>query len=616
MAARDPDCPVVELGPKLRAMNHHRCAVLLCLLAAGVVGCSGTVGTEGAGDNTDGGSTTDAGVLPDAGTMDAGVPPDAGTTDAGVRPDAGTTDAGVRPDAGTPDAGVRPDAGTPDAGLPPDAGPTDAGVLPDGGVVLAITEFGVDGSRDSLYVDAAFTKANLAAIQAAGGLKPDPAFAPTITGKVYASPLFLENGLNGKDVLFIATEANNVYAIDAAAGTVLWTAALGPGVSGNQFGCGNISTLGITSTPVLDVARQELVVVGTLDVPATSATPHHIIFGLSIDAGTTKWQIDIDNTVPGFSAVYQGQRAGLLLLNDVVYIPFGGYYGDCGNNWGFVMGVPLSSAPDGLFYYKPPGRGAAIWAPNGLATDGTSLFAVTGNGEGNQDTWDAGNSDAFLRLDSASLTFSGEPADYFAFNDWQTLSSEDADFGSNGTVLFDLDGAGSGQVALCIGKSHDAWLIDRANLGGFYTPNPPLAHLANVASDDASGGMATYETASGRYVAYNAPCDSNGDTLGVLKVSAAGAPSVTQAFCVSQGASGADNGGSPIVTTSDGTNDAVVWGVGAGGDNELHAVDGLTGATIVTSTAMPGVVHWVAPLVARGSIYVPANGTVYAFRVQ
>lgn len=544
-------------------MRHPTRAVVLGLLGVALAGCpAGTVGTSDAGSTTDGG--------------------------------------------GTPDAGVRPDGGTPDAG-----------VLPDGGVVpgIAITTFGVDGSRDSLYVDAAFTKAKLAAIQAGGGLKPDSTFAPKITGKVYASPLFLENGLNGKDILFVATEENNVYAIDAAAGTVLWTAALGPGATGG-FGCGNISPLGITSTPVLSVARRELVVVGTLNVPANSATPHHIIFGLSIDTGATNWQIDIDETVPDFNASYQGQRAGLLLLNDIVYIPFGGYYGDCGNNWGFVMAVPLATAPAGLFYYQPPGRGAAIWAPNGLATDGTSLFVVTGNGEGPQDAWDAGNSDAFLRLDPATLTFSGQPADYFAFSNWQELSGNDADFGSNGTVLFQLDGAGSGQLALCIGKSHDAWLIDRTNLGGFYTPNPPLAHLANIASDDAAGGMASYQTPSGRYVVYNAPCDGTGDTLGVLKVNPGSPPSVSQTFCVSQGVSGADTGGSPIVTTSDGVADAVVWGMGAYGDNKLYAVDGETGASIVTSSAMSAVVHWVAPLVAKGSIYVPANGTVYAFRVQ
>ncbi|MGO9831290.1 MAG: PQQ-binding-like beta-propeller repeat protein [Myxococcaceae bacterium] len=536
----------------------------------------------------------------------------------GTTPDGGSPDGGGTPDGGTPDSGPPDGGGTPDGG-----GNQDAGTLPDGGAVLAITTFGVHGSRDSLYVDSAFTKARLSAIALDGGLKPDPAFTPAVVGDVYASPLFLEAGLNGKDVLFVATEENNVYAIDAAAGTVLWSTPLGPGVPLSQFTCGNINTLGITSTPVLDVARRELVVVGTLDVPANSQTPHHIVYGLSIDTGAVLWSIDVDATLgsTGFDTKVQGQRASLLLLNDVVYIPFGGYYGDCGTNWGYVMAVPLSNpTPGGVFFYQTPGQGGAIWGPSGIATEGTSVFAVTGNGEGNQPTWASGDSDALLRLTvgANSLTFSGLPADFFAFANWQELSGSDADFGSNGTVLFELSGAGSGQLALCIGKSHDGWLVDRANLGGFYDGGtyPPLAHLANIASDDASGGMASYQTPSGRYVVYDAPCDGSGNTLGALKVTPGSPPTLSQAFCVSQGVSGADTGGSPIVTTSDGTNDAVVWGMGAYGDSKLYAVDGDTGALLVNSTAMTNVIHWVAPLVAKGSLYVPVNGRVYAFRVQ
>jgi outer membrane protein assembly factor BamB len=504
---------------------------------------------------------------------------------------------------------------TNDAGPTRDGGPSDAGPpLPDGGVATAVTMFGVHGTRDSLYVDPAFTKARLAALQTAGGLVADKTFAPAISGDVFASPLFLEAGLDGKDVLYVATEENNAYAIDAAAGTVLWHTALGAGVALSEFGCGNVDPVGVTSTPVLDIAYRELVLVGTVDV---AGKPHHTIYGLSIDTGARLWSIDIDNTVAGFDTKFQGQRAGLLLLNDVVYIAFGGYYGDCGTNWGYVMGLPLATAPNGLYKYQTPGQGGAIWAPNGIATDGTSVFAVTGNGEGSQPNWASGDSDALLRLDAANLTFSGQPADYFAFNEWMSMSASDADFGSNGTILFDLPGAGSGQLAVCIGKQQTAYLIDRANMGGIKTPDQPLAELQNsTIASDASGGMATYQTAAGRYVAYNAVCNNSGDTLGVLKISPGSPPTVTQAFCVSQGASGGDTGGSPIVTTSDGTADAVVWGTGASGDNKLHGVDGDTGASIITSTAMPGVIHWVAPLVAKGSIYVPANGTVYAFRVQ
>jgi outer membrane protein assembly factor BamB len=510
---------------------------------------------------------------------------------------------------GLGDGGTTPDGGGGDGGPPPDGGSGDGGTPSDGGVV-AITTFGVHGSRDSLYVDPAFTKARLTALAQSGGLKRDSAFAPAVQGDVYASPLFLEAGIGGKDVLFIATEENHVYAIDAASGTVLWDKLLGTPVT-SGLNCGNINPLGVTSTPVLDVSRRILIVSAAVDV---SGVPHNQFFALSIDNGGVAWTIDVNLNVNGFDTATQGQRASLLLLNDVVYVPFGGYYGDCPVNYGYVMGVPLSNPTlSTQLMYKTPGQGGAIWAPNGIATDGVSIFAVTGNGEGTQNAWSDGDSDALLRL-SAGLVFSGQPADYFAFNQWAALSGADADLGSNGTVLFELPGAGSGHLALLIGKSLDAWLVDRSNLGGINTPDKPLAHLAGVASGDASGGMASYQTPSGRYVAYNAPC-GNG-TLGVLKVTAGNPPTLTQAFCVSQGASGADQGGSPIVTTSDGSADAVVWGNGGFGDNQLYAVDGETGALLVKSTGIAGVIHWVAPLVAKGSIYLPGNGTVYAFRVK
>ena len=127
------------------------------------------------------------------------------------------------------------------------------------------------------------------------------------------------------------------------------------------------------------------------------------------------------------------------------------------------------------------------------------MFAVTGNGEGSQPTWASGDSDALLRLDAARLTFSGRPVDYFAFNEWQSLSASDADLGSNGTVLFDVAGAGSGQLALCIGKQRNAYLIDRANMGGIQTPENPLAELI-LKGDLESGAVAQVFVEKGEIV--------------------------------------------------------------------------------------------------------------------
>jgi outer membrane protein assembly factor BamB len=77
-----------------------------------------------------------------------------------------------------------------------------------------------------------------------------------------------------------------------------------------------------------------------------------------------------------------------------------------------------------------------------------------------------------------------------------------------------------------------------------------------------------------------------------------------------------DTAGSPIVTSSEGGSDFVVWILGADGDNKLHAVDGETGTSVVSSHCHAGSRPLGAPLVAKDSIYVPVNGRVYAFRVQ
>jgi hypothetical protein len=66
--------------------------------------------------------------------------------------------------------------------------------------------------------------------------------------------------------------------------------------------------------------------------------------------------------------------------------------------------------------------------------------------------------------------------------------------------------------------------------------------------------------------------------------------------------------GSPIVSTSDGTNDYVVWAT----DGNLTALDGDTGKSIV-SLSLGNYTHWVTPIIAKGAIYVAGNNQVYKF---
>jgi hypothetical protein len=70
-------------------------------------------------------------------------------------------------------------------------------------------------NRDGLCVDPAFTLAN------AASLTRDLNFDGTISGSVYAQPLYIEGGPNGPMVI-VVTESNNVYALYAVNGSVIW----------------------------------------------------------------------------------------------------------------------------------------------------------------------------------------------------------------------------------------------------------------------------------------------------------------------------------------------------------------------------------------------------------
>ncbi len=106
-------------------------------------------------------------------------------------------------------------------------------------------------SRDGVYIDAGFTPS------AAAGLTRDLSFDGTISGNVYAQPLYIDGGANGPMIIAV-TESNNVYALNATTGAVIWQRTdIGPPVT-SGLPCGNINPAGITGTPVVDLASRSL----------------------------------------------------------------------------------------------------------------------------------------------------------------------------------------------------------------------------------------------------------------------------------------------------------------------------------------------------------------------
>ncbi len=298
----------------------------------------------------------------------------------------------------------------------------------------------------------------------ARSLHRDPSFHAAVSGSVYAQPLYWRVPGGNRALLLVATEQNLVYALDAATGAVVWKTSLGAPVPHSALPCGNIDPLGITGTPVIDERSQTLYVAA---LTKGQDGPKHRLFALALKDGAvlSGWPIDVEAALKAsgksFRSAVQNQRSALTILNDALYVPYGGHFGDCGDYHGWVVGVSLQ-APHATRAWATRARGGGIWAPGGLVSDGRNLFAVTGNTFGAR-TW--GDGEAVIRL-GPDLSFSGKPQDFFAPSDWQELDATDSDLGATNALLLDLPGAKPAELVLAFGKDGKAYLLDRQNLGG------------------------------------------------------------------------------------------------------------------------------------------------------
>jgi hypothetical protein len=157
-----------------------------------------------------------------------------------------------------------------------------------------------------------------------------------------------------------------------------------------------------------------------------------------------------------------------------------------------------------------------------------------------------------------------------------------------------------------LGKDGNAYLVNRNNLGGVAAP------VAELPVDGVTRGQssATYHTNQGTYFVFR----TGSGGISAYKIAAANPPAIAPAWNVSQSGQG-----SPWVTTTDGTNNAIVWVVGAQGGHRLHGYNGDTGAVVYAGGGadelMTGDRKWNSGIVARGSIYVANDNKVYKFNV-
>ncbi len=441
----------------------------------------------------------------------------------------------------------------------------------------------------------------------ARGLHLDASFHAAYRGGVYAQPLFWERPNSGGGVLIVATDQDEVHAIDAKTGAQIWERKLGEPVPLSALPCGNLPTLGVTGTPVIDPARATLY----LDAMVMRDNePRHEIYALALADGSVEpgWPVDVATALKGsFTPSASNQRGALALFEGRVFVPYSGHFGDCGDYHGVVVGVSQSD-PTKVESFSTRARGGGMWGQGGVSGDGKSLFVATGNTFGAA-AWSDG--EAVLRF-GPSLARPVEPRDYFAPSNWKALDGADMDLGGTAAIPLDVPTAkGVRKLIFAIGKTGDAYLLDRDNLGGI-GPGLLSAHvMANrtMASPAIWGGDDGVFVAVQGYGA-NCPPDKTGKGLAALKIRANPAPSIETAWC----AAVPGNRGSPIVTTTDGRADPIVFIVGAEADNRLYAFRGDTGELIASPAGNLRGFHRFQTLIAAGDrLYVASGGQVYAF---
>jgi outer membrane protein assembly factor BamB len=319
----------------------------------------------------------------------------------------------------------------------------------------------------------------------------------TVQGDVYAQPLYVP-GINiagtAHDVVFVATEHDQVYAFDVNSGRQLWHTNFlknsGPldvisTVADTDVNCSDISPeVGITGTPAIDLATNTMYVLAitkdynpqtriatfnqtlhALDIRsgADKVTPHHVT-GLA--RGTGYGSV---GGIQWFNPLLDAQREALLVADGQLFVAWGSYC-DIGAYHGWLMSFNESTlAASGVYIDTPNGYDGGFWASgSGPAADaGGSIYACSGNGHFSADTGGIDFGDTLVRLtwSASGITQS----DYFTPWDELTLDHNDSDFGAGGMVLLpDQPGTTYPHLLVQAGKEGTIDLLNRDNLGHFH----------------------------------------------------------------------------------------------------------------------------------------------------
>jgi hypothetical protein len=464
-------------------------------------------------------------------------------------------------------------------------------------------------------------------------------FVIPVDGDVYAQPLYVPNleipGKGVHNVVFVATEHESVYAVDAAGqpAAPLWRVSfINPDAGVNpvreqDMSCRFIpAEVGITPTPVIDTASRTIFVLvrtaergrdGTvrffqrlhaLDLATGAERPGSPVLIRASVSGTTLFGLFSKEV--SFHALLENPRAALLLSGGSVYVAWGSAC-DVGPYYGWVLAYDARTLKQtGVFNTSPDSGESGIWqSDTGIAADRDgAVYAVTGNGKFDAARGGRDYGDSVLKL--ASRNGALGVADYFTPFDEERLNRADIDLGSSGPVLLPDQPGPHPHLLVAAGKAGLVYLIDRDRMGGF-----------RAASN--SHAIQTLQVGTG---AFGAPAYWNGhlyyanrnDMLKDFRLENGKLVPAHQG-----GEQFAHPGAIPCVSAN-GAKDGIVWLVVSKGRNRhgydsdaiLHAYDAADVSRELYSAVLGPSVRFAMPTVADGRVYVGAKGAVYVYGLR
>lgn len=355
-------------------------------------------------------------------------------------------------------------------------------------------------------------------------------FTRPVDDQVYAQPLVKLNlnipGKGNKNIVFVATVNNTIYAFDADSANVTnpyWQVNLTPANSrvaskkDETGACGGFyndfsGNTGIVGTPVIDsVTNTMYVVARNVDTSVNPKSFKQYLHALDIKTGAEKNSSPVliaatiagtgDGSVNGkisFNALHNNQRSGLLLLNGIVYITWASYC-DWGPYHGWLIGYDEATLKQTAVYATTPdGYNGGIWMSGGgpsADADGNIYLAV-GNGSvgKNGDATNLRNrSESALKLFPNATGFTIKS--YFTPKNYETLEGADLDFGVTQLMLI----PNTNRTVVGVKDGH-IYLLDKNNLGGFNSSNDNTIQTIDLGSNSFLRSAMSYFKGSKEFV--------------------------------------------------------------------------------------------------------------------